>query len=169
MTSSTKALLVTTSFSILGIASLLFSAPSSELVVPHVLFYAVLTVNSYFSVRLFSSIQPSTISQSVADTILVLMYIALAFSIRHPLAFAFFALSVFVAAIPKYALMLEVVPQRMLLKRKIFIDCMGTALCTAVLGGTVLGFELESAWTLAAIFTFANVYLLFIRPMYRLE
>lgn len=169
MKASYKAWLVTLGFSLIGIVSLIFFAPRSEFVIPHTLFYAVLTLNSFFSVRLFSAIQPKTISQTAADAILVLVYCGLALSIGDPIPFAFFALCVFVAAPPKYALMLGVIPHNSLLKRKILIDLVGTALCTAILGGALFGYELESAWTLAVVFTLANIYLLFIRPMYRLE
>ena len=168
MKSSTKAWLVALAFSIVGVTSLLFNAPSSTYLISHILFYTVLTLNSFFSIRLFSAIQPHTTSQTVVDVLLFVIYILLAFSIGRATLFAFLALCVFVAATPKYALMLNVVREGSLLKRKILIDCSGIALCTIVLGGTFLGYESISAWFLAGIFTLANVYFLFIRPMYRL-
>lgn len=168
MRPSLKAWLFAVCFSLFGIASAVLAAPESEFVFPHVIFYAVLIVNSFFSIRLFSSIQPRSALQTFADLILLLAYVALAFSIGRPVAFSFFALSVFVAAPPKYALMLGMVPHDRLLRRKILLDLAGTALCAAVLGGTLLGYELASAWLLAIVFALANAHLLLIRPMYRI-
>lgn len=165
-----KPWLFTGFFSILGVISITFlSRGSSEALAPHVLFYSVLLLNSFFSIRMFSRIQPKVISQVVIDVILFLTYAALAISIGYPLAFAFSALSIFVVASFKYVFMLEVVSGDVILKQKILIDLTGTALCAAALGGTLLGYSFQSAWILAATFLIANVYLLFIRPMYTMR
>src|SRR3989344_154879 len=168
MTPNVKALLACIVFALAGVVSALFFAPLSSLTVPHIIFYAVLTLNSYFSVRLFAAIQPQDTWQFIADAILVAVYLALALSIGNPVWFAFFALSVFIAAPPKYALMLGKIPYTRLLKKKIRIDLTGTAFCALILGATILGYQFQSAWALALIFLVANVYLLMIKPMYRL-
>src|SRR3989344_3748738 len=126
MTPNVKALLACIVFALAGVVSALFFAPLSSLTVPHIIFYAVLTLNSYFSVRLF------------------------------------------IAAPPKYALMLGKIPYTRLLKKKIRIGLMGTAFCALILGATILGYQFQSAWALALIFLVANMYLLMIKPMYRL-
>lgn len=154
-------------FSLAGLFSFAFVAPDSEFLLPHVIFYSILTINTFFSVRLFSPIQPKDISQAAIDALLLVLYVATALSIGQSLGFAFFALCIFIAAPLKYSLMLGGVPFKDLLKRKILIDFAGTILCTFVLGASLLGFELESAWALAVIFAVANIHLLFIRPMYR--
>lgn len=167
-TVSQKTWVATTAFSLAGIISLLFSASVSAYLLPHVIFYVVLVVNTFFSIRFFSRIAPENKSQVAIDTVLVLLYLALAFSMGDPLAFAFFALCLFIAASSKYPLLLLVIPQTNVLKRKILIDLMGTAVCAAVLGATILGYASQAAWVAALGFTLANVYLLLIRPMYRL-
>ncbi len=168
MNPTPKAWFATGVFAITGLWGLLFYATVSDTLWAHVMFYTVLTINSFFSVRLFSRIQPAHVSQYVMDAALVAVYFALAFSIGRPLLFAFFALAVFIVATPKYALMLGKIPHNDLLRRKILIDLTGIAFCALVLAGTLIGYEIESAWTLAIGFTLANVYLLLIRPMYRL-
>lgn len=167
MNETQRAWFVVAAFSVLGVAGFM-RAPESAFTAPHVLFYTVLVLNTFFSVRLFAAIQPGTLSQYAVDLLLVLTYTALAFSIGDPVGFAFFALCLFAAATPKYAMMLGVVRHDRLLKRKVLIDLCGTIMCTIVLGGTLFGYPLASAWALGGIFAAANVLLLYIRPMYRL-
>jgi len=165
---TTKTWVATAAFTLAGIGSLLFVAPVSSYLLPHVIFYAVLVVNTFFSIRFFSRIAPENVAQIEIDTVLVLLYLALAFSIGRPITFIFFALCLFIAASTKYPLLLLVIPQTNVLKRKILIDLMGTATCAAILGATLLGYPFEAAWTSTVLFTLANIYLLLINPMYRL-
>ena len=158
----------TIAFSLAGLISVLFYASVSPVLLPHVIFYAVLVVNTFFSVRFFSHIAPENKSQFAIDTVLVILYLALASSMGYPFTFAFFALCLFIAASSKYPLLLLVISQTNVLKRKILIDLMGTAACAAVLGATVAGYPLEAAWAAAIGFTLGNVYFLLINPMYRL-
>src|SRR3989344_7855151 len=150
----------TIAFSLAGIIAVLFYASVSLVLLPHVIFYAVLVVNTFFSIRFFSRIAPENKSQMTIDTVLSLLYLALAFSMGKPVSFAFFALCLFIAASTKYPLLLLVIPQTGVLKRKILIDLMGTATCAAILGATIMGYAFESAWIAALGFTLANVYLL---------
>jgi hypothetical protein len=163
-----KTWLATIAFSLAGVASLLFLTPVSAVLLPQVIFYGVLVLNTFFSVRFFSRIAPENLSQIEIDTVLVVLYFALAASLGRPVSFAFFALCLFIAASSKYPLLLLVIPQTDILKRKILIDLLGTATCAAILGATILGYALEAAWAAAILFTLANVYLLAIKPMYRL-
>ncbi len=158
----------TIAFSLAGIIAILFYALVSPVLLPHVIFYAVLVVNTFFSIRFFSRIAPENKSQFAIDTVLVLLYLALAFSMGNPFTFAFFALCLFIAASTKSPLLLLVIPQTNVLKRKILIDLMGTAACAAILGASIIGYPLEAAGAAAIGFTLANVYLLLINPMYRL-
>lgn len=161
-----KAFLATFVFSSAGAVSFAFAAPVSPLLTPHAAFYVVLVLNSFFSVRLYSRIQPKDALQTFFDALLVVVYLALALSIGQVVLFPFLALLVFVVAAPKYAFMLGKIPHESLLRRKILIDLAGAALCLAVLAGTLSGYELEGAWTLAIVFAIANIYLLLVRPMY---
>jgi len=163
-----KAWTATAAFSLAGVASLFMFAQVSQYLLPHLVFYIVLVLNTFFSVRFFSRIAPENRSQLEIDAVLVILYFALALSMGRPVAFAFFALCLFIAASSKYPLLLLVIPQTNVLKRKILIDLLGTAVCAAILGATLLGYAFAAAWVLAILFMFANVYLLFIRPMYRL-
>ncbi len=163
-----KTWLATGAFSLAGVASLLFLAPVSMYLLPHVIFYAVLVLNTFFSVRFFSGIAPENRSQMQIDTVLVILYFLLAASLGRPIAFTFLALCLFIAASSKYPLLLLVIPQTDVLKRKILIDLLGTGACAAWLGATLLGYPYEAAWAMAILFSLANVYLLAIKPMYRL-
>ncbi|MDP2648863.1 MAG: hypothetical protein Q8P19_03115, partial [bacterium] len=51
-----KAWVATASFSAAGIASLFLLAPVSDTLIPHLIFYAVLVLNTFFSIRFFSRI-----------------------------------------------------------------------------------------------------------------
>jgi hypothetical protein len=168
MSATHRAWLVVGAFSLLGVLGFT-SAPQSALIIPHIFFYVVLIINTFFSVRLFAAIQPDNFSQRAADLILAFIYAALALSIGDPVGFAFFALCLFVAATPKYAMMLGVVSHDTLLKKKVLIDLCGTVMCTVVLGGTLFGYPLASAWALGGVFAAANVLLLYVRPMYRIS
>lgn len=163
-----KTMLATAAFSLAGIASLALVAPASSVLLPHIIFYAVLVLNTFFSIRFFSRIAPENLSQIEIDTVLVILYFALASSLGRPILFAFFALCLFIAASSKYPLLLLVIPQTDVLKRKILIDLLGTATCAGILGATLLGYAFEAAWTSAILFSLANVYLLAIKPMYHL-
>jgi hypothetical protein len=167
MAPAQKAWVVCILFAGVGVWSLLFHDVPNEIALPHALFYLVLTINSFYSIRFYSEWTPPSFLQSVVDGALVIAYIALALSIGLPTAFAFFALCIFVIAPMKYAEMLGKTSHDKTLRRKIMIDMLGTILMTAVLGGTLLGYREESVWVLTIIFALANVYFLMIRPMYR--
>ena len=166
MNPSLRALSATILFSAVGMWSLLFHAVPWEYVIPHVIFYAALTVNTYFSLRFYAAFTPESTFQTAIDLALTVAYIALALSIGIPLAFSFFALTVFTIAPAKYAHMLGRTSHDATLRKKILIDLLGTALCALVLGLTLVGLELKGAWILASLFALANVYLLTIKPMY---
>ncbi|MDO8562146.1 MAG: hypothetical protein Q7S05_05005 [bacterium] len=168
METKTTAWLTTITFSLIGIWTFFYRAPIVPELLPQTIFYAVLVLNTFFSIRFYAKIQPKNVSQATIDVILVLTYIVLGLSLGRPVAFVFAALCLFIAAPIKYMLMLGLIPYEALLKRKILIDSQGTALCALVLAGTLAGYAFASAWAFAILFTLANVYLLLIRPMYRL-
>ncbi|MBP9757912.1 MAG: hypothetical protein KBD06_04895 [Candidatus Pacebacteria bacterium] len=167
MNSKTRALGATLLFAAVGFWSVLFHNVPWEFSVPHIIFYTVLTINTYFSVRFYTAFTPESTFQSAIDFALVAAYIALGLSIGIPLAFAFFALLIFTLAPSKYAHMLGTTPYDATLRKKILIDLLGTLMCVLVLGVTIAGLQLKAAWMLAILFTLANIYLLLIRPMYR--
>lgn len=168
MRAKVRALGVSILFTAVGVWAILFHSVPWEYVIPHTIFYATLTLNTFFSVRFFTPITPESSFHTGIDLALAGAYIALALSIGIPMAFAFFALLVFVLAPAKYAQLLGRTPHDKTMRKKILIDLLGTLLCTAVLGLTIAGLEYKAAWILAAMFLAANVYLLAMRPMYRL-
>lgn len=164
-----KAWFVMITFALIGIVGWALLVTDWWSALPLGIFYATITMNTYFSVKLFASITPPENKlQHIMDLLLVVFYLLLVPSFPYPTAYMFFALCIFITAPIKYALLLTVIPYEHLLKRKILIDLLGTSLCAAVLGGALLGYPLESAWVLAVVFLLANIYLLAIRPMYRL-
>ncbi len=166
MTPYIRALSATVLFSVVGIWSLLFHSVPWEYVYPHVMFYVVLTINTFFSIRFYSAFTPESGFQSFIDFVLSGAYVALALSIGIPLAFAIAALIIFTLAPAKYAHLLGRTPHDATLRKKILIDVLGTSLCVLVLVLTLMGMEHSAAWLLAGLFAFANVFLLLIKPMY---
>jgi hypothetical protein len=165
-TLSRRAVGATAAFALAGMAGLVLAPQPWAMKAPHAVFYAVLVLNTYFSIRFFESLPPQDRDERAIDAILVVLYLALAASIGAPLAFALVAVLLFAAATAKYVLLLPVVDRRDILMRKILIDGLGLALCLAMLLGTLLADPGWSAWAAAIIFAIANVYLLAIRPMY---
>jgi hypothetical protein len=166
MSPKLRALSATILFSVAGIWSVLFHNVPWEYVFPHAVFYIVLTINTFFSIRFYAAFTPESSFQTFIDMALAAAYIALALSIGIPLAFAICALIIFSIAPAKYAHLLGATPYDATIRKKILIDLLGTALCVLVLVLTIVRMEVEAAWVLAGLFTLANMYLLLMRPMY---
>lgn len=166
MTPKTRARAATVLFAFVGLWSVLFNNVPWEFTVPHGLFYAVLTLNTYFSILFHSQFTPDSRFQTFIDLALVASYIALALSIGVPVAFSFCAVLIFAIAPAKYAHAIGHTPYDKTLRRKVLIDHLGTVGSVIVLGLTLAGLQLKAAWILAILFTLANIYLLIIRPMY---
>ena len=158
----------TIAFSLAGIISALFYSIVSPFLLPHFIIYALLVLNTYFSIRFWSALQPQDSRQFLIDAILVLAYLALAFSIGEPTYFAFAAFALFALATFKYVLMRGHTSYEAVVERKIHIDALGALACAVLVLGMFLGYALEATWLFAVGFALANVYLLLIRPMYRL-
>jgi hypothetical protein len=165
-TVSRRAVGATAAFALAGVAGLVLAPQPWAIKAPHAVFYAVLVLNTYFSIRFFESLQPKERDERAIDSTLVVLYLALAASMGAPLAFALVAVLLFAAATAKYVLLLPVMDRRDILIRKILIDGLGLALCLAMLLGTLLADPWWTAWAAAIIFAVANLYLLAIRPMY---
>lgn len=164
-----RARLATTLFILAGVSSFF----AGEIWQPHIeaplaVFYVLLVVNTFFSIRFFSHLFGFDVKQEIIDAVLFGLYLLLAYSMRDTAAFFFSALLLFVVAILKYVLLLEHGIHLDILRRKIRINILGACACCAALYGIFLGHPLESAWVIALVFGVANVYLLAIRPMYRL-
>ncbi len=154
--------------SVVGFVSWMFFAPDTEFLLPDTIFFVVIVINTFFSVRFFARIAPTNRMQLAVDVFLIVSYVALALAMGRPIAFAFAALCLFILATSKYALMVGIIPHHHVLHRKILIDLSGAAICAAVLGGVLADWPLTSAWALAIIFLLANIYFLLVQTMYRL-
>ena len=154
---------------VIAIWSLVFYAQKSPEILPHALFLAVLLINTFVSIRFFANIQPQNMGQVFIDALLAVIYIGLALVLGQPFLFAFVALLLFIFSPIKYALMLDTIPHTLLIKKKLLVNLCGTGACALLLAVTFLGYSIFAAWAFAISFTFANMYLLIINPMYRLS
>src|SRR3989344_1066318 len=163
-----KSVLATSAFSLAGIISVLFYSVVSPFLLPHSIIYALLVLNTYFSIRFWSALQPQDSRQFLIDAILVLAYLALAFSIGEPTYFAFAAFALFALATFKYVLMRGHTSYEAVVERKIHIDALGALACAVLVLGMFLGYALEATWFFAVGSPPATFSLLLTRPMYRL-
>ena len=164
-----KALIVSVCFTVIGVVAWHYQVTDWQAALPLAIFYVTLLCNTFFSVKLFSSITPSSHLQNTMDALLVFTYLGVAWNLGNPLLFVFFALLLFIVAPAKYAFLLNITEHPHLMKRKIIVDLSGTLACALTLGALVLGYSEVSAWGLAIIFVIANIYLFFVRPLYRLD
>jgi hypothetical protein len=165
-----KAIVVTAVFALAGIASWILFVSNWVASLPLAIFYLVITINTFPSVHLFSSIAPEEDDKHLlSDAVLSVLYILLAISLGDPVSFALTTTLLFIAATIKYAYMLHIVPHAALLKRKIIIDLFGTLLGAASLGIMLTGHVQLASWAMAGIFVLANIYFLWINPMYRIN
>ena len=136
---------------------------------PLLLFYAVLIVNTVFSVRHFDRVVPRDHLQTVIDYTLIALYILLSAQLHNPKAFTLVATLLFGTATMKYVLLIGRVEWTKLLHRKIRVDIIATLACALALAGVLAGHATIATWTLATITLVGNIYLLVIRPLYRIE
>jgi hypothetical protein len=167
--SKRRAIFATVVFSIAGIVAWPLFVYDWHVSLPLAIFYALLVINAYPSVRLFSSIVPQDDGKhALADIILALSYLFIAASIGQPQQFTLCTLVMFLIAAGKYTLMLYDIPHTNLIQRKIRIDLLGALLCAVILAAMNFGWILSAAWTFAALFTLASIYILLLRPLYKL-
>lgn len=157
-------------FAVIGILSWVYFINDWRLSLPLGIFYVTLLFNTYFSIRLFSSVTPpDNRVQTVLDVLLFVSYVLIALNVWSVPRFIFFSLLMFIIATLKYAFLLNAVPHPKLLKRKIAVDLLGTFVLALALGGALAGFLLTSAWLMAAVFLAANIILFSVHPLYRLD
>ena len=161
-----RAIGATIAFAVAGLAGLLLSPQPWAAKAPNAVFYAVLVLNTFFSIRFFDTLPPRDRDERIIDAVLAVVYVVLAAAIGALQWFALLATLLFAAAVAKYVLLLPVMDRRTLLMRKIRIDALGLALCAATALATALWDPLLSAWGQAILFALANVYFLAVNPMY---
>jgi hypothetical protein len=167
MSAKLKASIFTTFFGVIG--GFVIYKNFDLKILSLVLFYVVLMFNSYFSVKFFSTIIPTKrTDQGVVDLFLVFSYLGLSLSFSNDIWYLLFATLLFVVATIKYIFLLGAVDLK-ILKKKIIIDIFGGVACILALIGYLSGGEKVIMWLWALVFLLANIYLLIIKPMYRLD
>jgi len=167
--SKRRALFATALFTAAGILAWPLFVYDWHISLPLEIFYALLVVNAYPSVRLFSSIVPQEDGRhALADIILAISYLFIAASIGQPPQFALCTLVMFLIAAAKYTLMLYDIPHPHLLQRKIRADLLGALMCAGILALMNLGWVYYAAWGMTLIFTVASVYVLAVKPLYKI-
>lgn len=162
-----KAWAVTLCLAVLGAYFLFTNTLDWKTSAPLVIFYAVITINTFFSIKVFSSlISPQEKIQWMIDIFLLLCYAAMAYYLQNPLKFALFAAILFAIATIKYSSQLGKINCPNLLKYKIIIDGLGTLSCVLAVGGMIFGYVEISAWTWSILFVLANLFIFFIKPLY---
>lgn len=162
-----KAVVACSAFAVAGVigSSLLPSGTEAPILAGY---YAVLVLNTFFSIRAFAAITPKNTVQGVFDGVLALIYIALACSFGSVLQFSAFSFVLFALAIGKYAHLNTLIARKNFLRRKMRINGLGALLSAVAFVTALMGFSTLAAWMLFVFFALANVYLLGINPMYRM-
>jgi hypothetical protein len=143
--------------------------PDSAVSIPLFIYFTVLLINTFFSIRAFSAITPQNTVQTLFDMVLAGIYCALAFSFGSALLFSGISTGLFLVAIGKYLHLSRLIAMPEFLARKIKINALGALLSFSALSVAAFGYADIAAWTLGTVFSLANVYLLVLNPMYRLN
>lgn len=137
---------------------------------PLVFFYALLVLNTYFSVRTFASITPKEhLGQQCMDALLGVWLLLAPLSFNAPLYFVLITTALFIAATMKYIFLVPIVGFSRLLHMKIRIDTLGILLCSLALLGVLAGYAYYATAVWSFIFLVANIYVLWWEPHYRLH
>ncbi|KKT42140.1 MAG: hypothetical protein UW30_C0002G0051 [Candidatus Giovannonibacteria bacterium GW2011_GWA2_44_13b] len=164
-----KAFLATVAFAVFGILGWLTKVTDPLSSAPLLLYYLLLLVNTYFSIRFFAVITPvEKISQHTADILLGLCILLMSMNLNNALWFFMWATLLFMLATVKYALLLGAIPHPRLLKRKILVDLSGIVASAFALLGALFGYPSASAWVYTFLYLLANIYLMIVNPLYRL-
>jgi hypothetical protein len=138
-------------------------------VLPLIFFHVTLLVNTYYSIECFGPRSPIIANgQGVIDFCLVVMYAILPLCLGSDGSYLLGVTLLFLIASLKYTLLLGVVPDVRLLRRKISIDISGTLwnFCTFLLFSSGLILPDLLLWIWVSGFVGLNFYLLKIKPMY---
>lgn len=164
---SRRALLASSVFAAFGIIGWLIARPSEPAALPLALFYAFLVLHSYFPVREFTAIARNDRVQMVFDAVLVMLYAIAAVSFASPVGFLAAMTALFIVSVGKY-LYLARTHSSEALTRKIRWTALGALLIFAACVAALAGFPVLGAWVLAVVYGFfADIYLLYLNPMYR--
>ncbi len=164
-----RALAAGLGFSLMGVFALLLRAPSTPELLPDLIFYGVLVLHTYFSVRYFSHLIPQDSWQVVTDIALVAIYFALALALGDGFRFLFLALCLFGVATLEYAPSLGRAHLRALMRRKIKYEIGGMALAAYSIILAAVANQAIGAWFFAVVYAAVTFNILFNERMYSLE
>jgi len=167
MSSLEKSLLACGLFVVFG--AIAWRAEGTTAILPLIAYYCVLVLNTFFSINAISAITPNNVWQNFFDGALVCIYALLAFSFFSVPLFTAVSSLLFVFSFGKYVHLDRIVNYRLFLRRKMRINALGFILSLTAFGIALSGYATAAAWLLFITFAIANIYLLAIKPMYRLE
>lgn len=162
-----KAVSISFGFAVTGVVGWWYTNDVSITSLFLLTYYAVLVLNTFFSIRTFSAITPSHLLQTIFDATLLCGYVVLAFSFNSVLQFSIVSAVLFLVAIGKYIHLKHITAPSELLKRKVRMNALGALLSFSCAVLTLFSSSMVAASVLAVVFTAANVYVLYINPMYR--
>jgi hypothetical protein len=168
------AVLATSLFFLAGIVSLSVHAVRNDIdwtvSLPLTVFYVMLCTNTYFSVKLFSSIMSRADGFNIfIDGMLVAFYFALAWFLYNPNAFIIATCVLFALATLKYVnlrIQKKYDTHSSLIGRKIVLDCLGFFYSFMAYAGSILADTHSAVWLWTIGFAIANIYLLVLKPFY---
>lgn len=166
-----KAIFGTATFAIFGI---LFALTVKNLAysLPALILYAGLVINTYFSIRCFSSITPENDNMAkIVDIGLAVLYFVLASAFNNIQNFLMVAVFLFELAVIKYIMLLRIsAPEhRNLVQKKILLDMLGVISSSLALTLTLLGYSFFPIWFLALLLLSADIYLIILVPFYKID
>ncbi|WOJ88122.1 hypothetical protein RZS28_09660 [Methylocapsa polymorpha] len=162
----TRAIAGVVGFSAFALIVLLVYAPNSPTLLPDTIFYGVLVLHTYYSVRFFSQLIPQNAWQIGADVLLVAIYFALALSLGDRFRFLFLVLCLFAAATLKYIPSLGRNDLHAILRRKLKSLLSGIALTIYAIIVAVFIDPTIAAWFITGVYTFFTFHILFVGKMY---
>lgn len=132
---------------------------------PLIIIYAVLVIDTFFSIRFFAAITPTSAAQNALDGLLAAMYILLALNFAQPTRFMFITATLFGVAVLKYVILYQRNHARTI-TRKIRIDVLG-GVVFLLAAGALWFFPVPAvSWTLVGLNVVANIDVLWRHPLY---
>jgi len=136
---------------------------------PLAVFHLFLLVNTFYSIRTFATLIPSSAGQWAFDIALGVCIALGPLAFDHPMDYTILMLALFILATYKYILAIPLAGFSKLLFRKIVIDMLGVAGTFAVLVAMWQGFVFPATVVGVAAFAVVNVYILWLNPLYRFD
>ena len=143
--------------------------PDWRLAWPLVVFDLFLLVNTFYSIRTFATLIPIRFGQAVFDLAMASCIVLNPLAFNYPMHFALLNLLLFILASFKYILAIRIIGLSETLYRKILLDMLGVAVIFAVVVAMWRGYVFPAAVLGTIAFVGANIYILWINPVYRIS